>query len=161
MASGPRRHVDILALGFARLGGIGAIPRAPGTWASLAAICLAPFIFLPLPLFPRFLFLAAIYIPGVLACARAEEILGEKDPPQVVIDEFFGQLLVCLPFAGLETEYLAAAFILFRVFDIAKPWPVSAAEKAPGGTGIMLDDLVAALYAMICLAALRWATGRP
>jgi phosphatidylglycerophosphatase A len=141
------------------MGFIGKSPRAPGTCASLVTICLAPLIFLPLPPFLRFLFLASVYLLGVKACDRAERILKEKDPPQVVIDEFFGQLLVCLPFPQLEIWHLAAAFVLFRIFDIGKPWPVNLAEKAPGGAGVMLDDLVAALYALICLAALRWIVG--
>jgi phosphatidylglycerophosphatase A len=160
MAADREGLLDLLALGFARMGIIGKSPRAPGTCASLATICLAPLIFLPLPTSLRFLFLASLYLLGVKACDRAERILQEKDPPQVVIDECFGQLLVCLPFAHLEIESLTAAFVLFRIFDISKPWPVSLAEKAPGGAGIMLDDMVAALYALPCLALLRWALGQ-
>jgi phosphatidylglycerophosphatase A len=159
LAENRERIFDLLALGYARMGFIGKSPRAPGTCASLATICLAPLIFLPLPPFLRFLFLASVYLLGVKACDRAERLLREKDPPQVVIDEFFGQLVVCLPFAHLEIGHLAAAFLLFRIFDIAKPWPVSLAEKAPGGAGVMLDDLAAALYAIPCLAVLRWVTG--
>jgi phosphatidylglycerophosphatase A len=159
LAENRQHYLDLLALGYARMGFIGKSPRAPGTCASLVTICLAPFIFLPLPPFLRFVFLATVYLLGVKACDRAEQILKQKDPPQVVIDEFFGQLVVCLPFTHLEIGHLAAAFVLFRIFDISKPWPVNVAEKAPGGAGIMLDDLAAALYAMVFLAALRWITG--
>ncbi|MDR1360595.1 MAG: phosphatidylglycerophosphatase A [Deltaproteobacteria bacterium] len=159
MAQKREQILDLLALGCARMVFIGKSPRAPGTCASLATICLAPLIFLPLSIAARLLFLALVGLLGVLACGRAERLLRQKDPPQAVIDEFLGQLTVCLPFSQLEIWHLAAAFVLFRIFDISKPWPVNLAEKAPGGLGVMLDDLAAGLYAMACLALLRWAVG--
>jgi phosphatidylglycerophosphatase A len=141
---------------YAQLWPIGISPVAPGTCASLVAIIAAPFAFLPLSLSWRLILLCGIYYTGVRCSDRAEKTLGEKDPKSVVIDELFGQWLVILPFYGLMYWELAAAFVLFRIFDIYKPWPVSAAEKVPGGTGIMVDDAAAALYAMICLAGVRW-----
>ena len=72
-----------------------------------------------------------------------------------MIDEVLGQWLTCLPFAAMALWEYAAAFVLFRVFDILKPWPVRRLEDIGGGLGIMIDDAAAGLYAMLCLAALR------
>ena len=148
---------DSLALAYARVGFAGKSPYAPGTCGSLVAIVLAPFIFMPLPMWGRVLLLLAVLISGAIASSRAEILLQKKDPSEVVIDEVLGQWLTCLPFASLGVWEYVAAFALFRLFDITKPWPVHALEKIPGGTGIMLDDAAAGVYAMICLALLRLA----
>ena len=130
----------------------------PGTCGSFAGMLLAPFVFLPLPYWGRVLALALLFVAGAAAGTRAERILGRKDPGEVVIDEVFGQWLTYLPFAALEWPGLAAGFVLFRLFDMTKPPPVRASENwLPGGWGVMLDDGMAALYAMPCLwALLRW-----
>ena len=148
---------DKAMLHYARLGPIGLSPVAPGTCASLVAIILAYFVFVPLTFSTRLILLGCLYLTGSRAADRAEHMLGQKDPKSVVIDELFGQWMVLLPFYGLAYWEYAAAFVLFRIFDILKPWPVNAAEKIPGGTGVMIDDAAAALYAMICMAGLRWA----
>ena len=148
---------DKMMLHYARLWPIGLSPIAPGTCASLVAILLAPFIFTTLPVSWRLILLGSLYFTGVRAGDRAEEMLGEKDPKSVVIDELFGQWLVLLPFMDLAYWEYGAAFVLFRFFDILKPWPIKYAEQVPGGTGVMVDDAAAALYAMVCLAAVRWA----
>ena len=147
---------DKILLHYARLGPCGLSPVAPGTCGSLAAVILAPLVFMPLPFFCRVIFLIAVYISGVWAAGRAEEMLGQKDPKSVVVDELFGQWIVLLPFAGLAFWEYALAFALFRCFDILKPWPVSAAEKVPGGAGVMLDDGVAGLYALPIMAVVHW-----
>ena len=146
---------DSLALAYARVSFAGKSPYAPGTCGSLVAIVLAPFLFMPLPLWGRLLLLLAVLISGSMAASRAEVLLRKKDPSEVVIDEVLGQWLTCLPFASLGFREYAAAFALFRLFDITKPWPVRSLEKIPGGAGIMLDDAAAGIYAMICLALLR------
>jgi len=141
--------VDKLATALATLGPIGNFPKAPGTWGSLASIVAAPWLFLPYPLWGRGLILIGILIVGTWASSRAETLMGEKDPGCVIIDELFGQWLTLLFFSAMPIWYLAVAFVLFRLFDIFKPWPVKWAETAfPGGLGVMLDDGVAGLYAL-------------
>lgn len=147
---------DSLLLAYARVGPAGKSPFAPGTCGSLAAIALAPFLFMPLPLAGRVLLLLVVLITGTVAAGRAETLLGKKDPSEVVIDEVLGQWITCLPFASLALWEYAAAFALFRLFDIAKPWPVRRLEGIGGGLGIMVDDAAAGLYAMLCLGLLRW-----
>lgn len=153
----PRLPVkDSIALAYACVGFAGKSPYAPGTCGSLAAIVLAPFIFMPLPMFWRVVLLLAVLLSGTISAGRAEVLLGKKDPSEVVIDEVLGQWLTCLPFATLGFWEYAAAFALFRLFDITKPWPVRNLERLGGGFGIMIDDAAAGLYAMICLLLLRW-----
>ena len=147
---------DNLLLSYARVGFAGKSPHAPGTCGSFVAIVLAPFIFMPLPLWGRVILLLAVLYTGTKAAGRAEVLLQKKDPSDVVIDDVLGQWLTCLPFAVLGFWGYAAAFALFRLFDITKPWPVRTLEKLPGGLGIMLDDAAAGIYAMICLGLLRW-----
>lgn len=141
--------LDKLATALATLGPIGHFPKAPGTWGSLAAVVAAPWLFLPLPLPGRLLILAAVLAVGTWSCSRAEIVLGRKDPGCVIIDELFGQWLALLFFTAMPIWYLLAGFVLFRLFDILKPWPVNWAETAfPDGLGVMLDDGVAGLYAL-------------
>ena len=150
---------DSLLLAYARVGFAGKSPWAPGTCGSLVAIVLAPFIFMPLPFFGRVLLLLLVLVTGTIASGRAESLLGKKDPSEVVIDEVLGQWLTCLPFVTLGFWEYAAAFALFRLFDITKPWPVRRLERIGGGLGIMIDDAAAGLYAMLCLALVRMLAG--
>lgn len=148
----PKSPLDKLATALATLGPIGHFPKAPGTWGSLAAVVAAPWLFLPFPFWGRLLILAGIMVVGTWACSRAEKIYDKKDPGCVIIDELLGQWLALLFFWSMPLWYLGLAFILFRVFDILKPWPVKWAETAfPGGLGVMMDDGVAGLYALGCL----------
>jgi phosphatidylglycerophosphatase A len=128
------------------------MPVAPGTWGSAGAAVLAPFVFMPLPMGGRILLLVAVFCVGVLAASKAEKLLGCKDPGCVVIDEVVGQWLTLAPFAVLGWGQIALGFLLFRVFDITKPWPVKQAEKGfPGGVGVMVDDVVAGAYTALAL----------
>lgn len=148
---------DRLILAFCRVEPAGLSPRAPGTFGSLVAIILAPFLFMPWSLPVRLGLLAALFLLGGLAASRAEALLGQKDPGSVVIDEVLGQWVALLPFASLLWWDLTLAFGLFRLFDIAKPWPVKASEDwLPGGFGIMIDDVFAGLYAMVIMLIYRW-----
>lgn len=146
---------DFLLLAYARVGIAGKSPVAPGTCGSLVAIVLAPFVFMPLPLAGRVLLLLAVLVTGTVAAGRAETLLGEKDPSEVVIDEVLGQWLTCLPFVALGFWEYTAAFALFRLFDITKPWPVRQLERIGGGLGIMIDDAAAGVYAMLCMCVIR------
>ena len=139
-----------IALGF----GSGLSPRAPGTIGSLAA--LLPWLALrelPLPLYA--LVVAAAFALGVWACDWAVRVSRNDDPGFVVWDEFVGQWLAATPLLwSPHGGYgLLAAFVLFRLFDVLKPWPVSLVDRrVQGGFGVMLDDAIAGLLAAIVLA---------
>lgn len=147
---------DRLILFFCRVEPAGLSPVMPGTCGSLVAVVLAPFVFMPLPLYARAAVLVALFFAGSIASTRAAVLLGRKDPGEVVIDEVLGQWMTYAPFAALSWQGLLAGFVLFRLFDITKPWPVRASEDwMPGGYGIMVDDAMAAVYACACLWLLR------
>ena len=144
-----------LVLFFCRLGPAGRSPWAPGTCGTFEALVLAPFLFLPLGLAGRLFLLAVLFVAGSLAATRAEELLQRKDPGEVVIDELVGAWIAILPFAFSWTLMLCA-FVLFRFFDILKPWPVKASENwLPAGWGVLVDDVVGGVMAMICLCLLK------
>jgi phosphatidylglycerophosphatase A len=189
-----------LALFIATAGGLGYLPKAPGTFGSLAGLALAAFPYvifaglIGVDVFERpflgrlwdtllvlqILIAAVVAIVGVRTASRAAEFWQTKDPQRVVIDEVSGQHLTILlgcdlsiwhkpvqaalhgmrvplyqlptPFeAALNWKYLVVGFILFRVFDIWKPFPARQAEALPGGWGIMADDWAAGIYAGIGL----------
>lgn len=151
---------DSFAIHASRLGPAGLSPKAPGTVGSAVAIFVAPFIFMPLPIWLRLAVVVAIFFWGSMIITRAEKLLGLKDPGEIVLDELVGQWLTVLPFASLSVGWMFLAFVLFRVFDIAKPYPVRDSEKwLPEGWGVMIDDVMAGLYAMVCLGVLHWIFG--
>lgn len=129
--------------------GSGLLPRAPGTWGSLAALpCAAAIVWAG---GPWALLLAALllFLPGVWAASRYAAQSGLEDPQEVVVDEVVGQWLALVPVA-LDLPMYAVAFLAFRIFDIVKPWPANWADRRlPGGWGIMSDDLVAGVYAAV------------
>lgn len=136
--------------------GSGLLPRVPGTWGSLAAL---PFAAAIAWLGGPWLLTAAavaIFLIGIWASDLYARRLGREDPGSVVVDEVAGQWLTLAPVA-LAFEYYLPGFLLFRLFDILKPWPVSWADrKLKGGFGIMADDVLAAIYAAAVLWALKW-----
>lgn len=152
---------DRVALFLATLGPVGRMPKAPGTWGSLAALVAAPWCFSPLSLPLRAGALFLVLAVGTWAAGRAEKVLARKDPGCVVVDELLGQWAAFAPFhlAGFTTATpweLLALFVLFRFFDILKPWPIRAVERSvPGGLGVMLDDLAAGLMAAASFALIR------
>lgn len=149
--------LDKVLLFYCRIGFAGLSPKAPGTAGSALACLLAPLCYLPLPLAGRVALLAIIFVTGSLAATRVERMLGQKDPGQVVIDELLGVWLTLLPIAEPSCWEIAGAFVFFRIFDITKPGPVKASENwLPDGWGVMLDDAVAAITAMLCLMTCRW-----
>ncbi|MDB4806804.1 phosphatidylglycerophosphatase A [Pseudomonadales bacterium] len=139
----------ILALGL----GSGLAPRAPGTFGTLAAI---PFWLLmaPLPFFAKVLIVFASFIIGIWLCEKTSNSLGVHDHGGIVWDEFVGFWLTML-FAPAGLIWLLAGFGLFRFFDIVKPWPIKLLDqKVHGGFGIMIDDVLAGLFAGLSLLAI-------
>jgi phosphatidylglycerophosphatase A len=170
-----RSAKDYLALAIATCG-VGYLPLAPGTWGSLVGVGI--YALIRLSVFPQIstegnqamyspIFLALelslisiITVLGIWAASRAERVLKIKDPGKVVIDEVAGQLIALLP-VPLAIEYgwpywLIPAFLLFRFFDIVKPYPARKLESLHGGLGIMADDLVAGAYAATLVAVIVW-----
>ncbi len=133
---------------IATLGFIGFFPLAPGTAGSAVSFLL---MFLLKPADPVLIILLFAIIPvGIIAATHAERLLG-KDSGHIIIDEFCGYLVSIL-FIPRSAGYLLAAFFIFRFFDILKPPPIGKLEEVvPGGTGIMLDDLLAGIYTNIFL----------
>jgi len=131
--------------------GAGKLPRAPGTWGSLAAL---PFAWgLVWAGGPAALLagVAVVFGAGIWASNRVVQASGAKDPGEIVIDEVAGQWLA-LAAAPLDPLAYAIGFGLFRVFDIVKPWPACWIDRSmAGGAGIMLDDIIAGGYAGIAL----------
>ena len=135
-----------LAFGF----GSGLAPKAPGTFGTLAAI---PVYLLMTHLsWPWYLAATALsFVVGVYLCNRASDMLGVHDHGGIVWDEFVG-LWLTLYLIPLEWQWLLLGFVLFRFFDIIKPFPIKwLDQKVSGGFGIMIDDVVAGLYAWIIL----------
>jgi phosphatidylglycerophosphatase A len=147
----PFRHPAVM---LATWFGIGLLPIAPGSWASLAAL---PFAWGIRSLF-GFAGLAAAsavaFCVGWWACGVVAKASAVEDPGAVVIDEVAGQWLVLLA-APRDLLAYALAFLLFRLFDSWKPWPARWADRhVKGGLGIVLDDLLAAVYAVLMLLGL-------
>jgi len=145
--------MDTLLKYVATLGIIGYIPLAPGTFGTLCAFVL--FIIAKPSLFFH-LALLALFIPvGIISSHSAERSLNTKDSSHIVIDEFCGYLLSVL-FLPFSFSYALSAFFLFRFFDILKPFPIRWIERTfAGGTGVMADDMAAALYTNIILQLWR------
>jgi phosphatidylglycerophosphatase A len=136
--------------------GMGRIRIAPGTWTSLLVVLIVYFI--PAPFLP-FALLAlvtgVVFIIGIPAAATCEKYFQKKDPRQCVIDEVAGQL-VCFWFIPHTIGFYGAAFLLFRLFDILKPFPIKVSERIPHGIGIMLDDVLAGFYTLGILHGVRY-----
>jgi len=128
--------------------GSGYTPWAPGTAGSFCALI----IFYLIPLAdPYWLILIAIlFAAGVWSSTRIERDLDIKDPPQVVIDEWLGQWLTLL-FLPRSSLILLLGFLIFRIMDILKPFPAGKSQAIKGGWGIMLDDVIAAVYTNITI----------
>ncbi|OFW43090.1 MAG: hypothetical protein A3J29_11990 [Acidobacteria bacterium RIFCSPLOWO2_12_FULL_67_14b] len=142
-----------LALAIATFGYVGFFPIAPGTAGSLAALAL--FAIVRRVGMPS-LELAAIVVvlcAGIWAASVTERTLARKDPGPIVIDEVLG-MLITLALLPVSLAGVAAGFVLFRVFDVVKPFPAARMEHLKGGPGVMLDDAVAGIYAHLSLRAL-------
>ncbi|MGO8788170.1 MAG: phosphatidylglycerophosphatase A [Terriglobia bacterium] len=147
------------AIWIATAGGAGYFPIAPGTAGSLVGVAVVVGLAqLPLHRGAAIGVLAAASLAlgalGVWAAGEAEEFFGRTDPGQVVVDEVVGQMLTFLLLPHATWKWLVGGFLLFRVFDIVKPFPARQAERIPRGWGIMLDDVFAGLYGMAVLAVI-------
>ena len=147
-----RHPAGWIASGF----GSGFAPFAPGTVGS--AVALLPWLWLrtlPLPMYVVIVVLA--FVLGVWASAWVVRRSGVQDPQLVVWDEFVGVWITLLA-APAGWRWMLAGFALFRLFDIWKPWPVRTLDaRIKGGLGVMLDDVAAGVYALICMQALAYA----
>lgn len=134
--------------------GSGLVPKAPGTMGSLAILLLYP-VWLWLGFMPSLIAMIIMSIVGIYICGRTADIMQVHDDGRIVWDEFAGQSITLLPLiylANLAWWWIFPAFILFRLFDVWKPFPIGWADQhVSGGLGIMLDDLIAGLMAMLVL----------
>lgn len=168
----PEGLLDYLSLAVTTFG-VGYLPLAPGTWGSMVAVLFylgidkwhttlgsSGFGFMSGP--PQayvFAFLAVCLLIFALfaiwASSRATELLGNSDPSEAVVDEVLGQLITFtfVPF-GVGWPFILAGFLLFRLFDIWKPYPIDDLQVLPGGIGVCADDILAGVYAGICLAVI-------
>jgi phosphatidylglycerophosphatase A len=138
--------------------GIGYLPLAPGTWASGATVGLVALIHWALPTREGLVLVGALVLLTPVAInfsTRFSQALNHSDPSQIVIDEIIGQM-VCFLWVPVSTFSLFAGFLMFRFFDIVKPFPVRNCERLPGGMGIVFDDVAAGLYAGVFLSLLLW-----
>ena len=143
------------ALFIASFGYVGFFPIAPGTAGSLAALALFAFVrWIGLPAFELVTIVAVLAI-GIWSADGAERALGRKDPGPVVIDEVLG-MLITLALLPVSLTGVLVGFLLFRLFDVVKPYPAGRMEHLPGGYGIMLDDAMAGLYAHLVLRLCMW-----
>jgi len=134
---------------------VGKLGKAPGTWGSLAA--LLPWFFIrDLPLSTYLLLLGVLFVVGFFVAGSAEKILDSPDAGCIVIDEILG-MFITLTVAPPHPAAWFLGFVLFRIFDIFKPFPVSwFDQRIHGGIGIMMDDVIAGLYAFLCLHLIWW-----
>ena len=172
----PNGVLDYLSLGITTFG-VGYIPGAPGTYGSLLAVAFyavlstvfGSFRYTPSVTPPEFM-VAGIHavilivfvlfvLLGIWAAGRAIELLGDADPKQAVVDEVIGQLTVffLVPFTR-SWALIVAGFILFRLFDIWKPYPIDHLQSLPGGIGVCADDILAGMYAGVVLSVIYAAT---
>ncbi len=143
--------VHFLAFGF----GSGLSPKAPGTMGTLAAIPLY-LLLMNLPLTGYLLAVLLISVAGIWICGESSRRLGVHDHGGIVWDEFAGFLLT-MTAAQQGWAWIVLGFALFRLFDIWKPWPVRVADRQlHGGLGIMLDDILAGIYAWLVLQAVAY-----
>lgn len=143
----------------ATVGPVGRVPAAPGTAGSLVGVALAAALRNLLPVHAELAtaaLAAVIYACGVWAAGQAETFFHTTDPGSVVIDEVAGQLALFAVFPVTGWLGFAAGFVLFRAFDVSKPFPAGRAERLPRGWGIMTDDVVAGIYGALALFVLKF-----
>jgi phosphatidylglycerophosphatase A len=138
---------------------VGYLPLAPGTWGSLVGVGI--FLLLVRATPPNATVVVALFaivvvtFVGIWAATRTEQLSGRKDPGKVVVDEVAGQFIALFPltlFPRWSTLAVIVSFILFRFFDIVKPYPANRLQDLNGGAGVMLDDLVAGVYAAVIVS---------
>lgn len=157
MTTSPDRHfllshpAHFVALGF----GSGLAAKAPGTFGTLVAVPLFMAL-MPTPGLVHLIAIALLFIVGIPIATQTGKALGVSDHGSIVWDEIVAFMLV-LQFTPQTWLWWLLAFVLFRVFDIWKPFPIRQCdERLKGGFGVMFDDLLAAIYAIACLKVLQW-----
>ena len=145
---------NILSNWFSTVFKIGYLPIAPGTWGSLAALIVWYVLVGHISSITLIVLIVVIFALGVYTSSLIEINLTIKDPSIVVIDEWVGQWIVLL-FLPKSMVWGLVAFLLFRLFDIWKPYPISKLDNMHGGWGIMLDDVLAGIYALVVISILR------
>lgn len=169
----PEGILDYLSLAVTTFG-VGYLPLMPGTFGSMVGVGIyaalastfGSFRYSPEPAALE-MFVAWIHaviliafllflLLGIWAASRSVELLGNSDPPEAVVDEVIGQLVVFL-FIPFTSSWLliGSGFLLFRLFDIWKPYPIDDLQDLPGGIGVCADDLLAGVYAGICLSIIH------
>ncbi len=133
--------------------GSGLIKPAPGTWGSLFALLLGHLMIVNGVSVEIFVAaIVGVLVLGTVTINRIEKLSGVHDAPEIVIDEVVGMWITMLPLYHLGADYipLLLAFVLFRIFDIVKPWPIGWLDKqVTGGFGVMVDDIVAGIFAIL------------
>jgi phosphatidylglycerophosphatase A len=170
----PKGALDHVAM-FLTTWGVGYLPLAPGTWGSMVGVAIyfgvswiditvvyslighgvTADAAVAIVLAINAILLTSLILLGIWASGRTIAIFGNSDPSEAVVDELMGQLitLLVLPMAA-SWPLVLAGFLLFRLFDIWKPFPIRTLEMLPGGLGICADDIVAGIYAGVCLSAI-------
>jgi phosphatidylglycerophosphatase A len=144
-----RQPIHLLAFGF----GSGLAPKAPGTFGTLAAVPLY-LLLAQLPLWAYIVALVLSFGIGVYLCHKTADDLGVHDHPGIVWDEFVGYWITML-LAPAGWLWVVIGFVLFRIFDVLKPWPIRWLDKhVHGGFGIMIDDVLAGVFAWLVLQGL-------
>lgn len=142
-------RIDYLALAIATCG-VGYLPLIPGTFGSLVGVGI--FLLLSRTTVGLVVSIVAVIVAGIWAGSRTEALAGRKDPGKIVVDEVAGQLIATLPlvfFTQWSITAVMVSFVLFRFFDIVKPYPANRLQDLEGGMGVMCDDLVAGVYAAV------------
>lgn len=144
------RFIVFCGVGF----GSGLAPKAPGTFGSAFALLFVP-IWLAIGFFNSILAIVLMSLVGVYICGKTADIMGVHDDGRIVWDEFAGQSITFLPllYVGqMNITWVLVSFALFRLFDVWKPWPIRVIDRqVGGGFGIMFDDIIAGIWAAICI----------
>ena len=136
-----QKLITFLATGF----GSGLIPFAPGTAGTLVGVLIC-LLCIPMPWILRLLFVLILLALSFYVAGQAEKIYQKKDDQRIVIDEIIGIQITMLSVA-ITVLHLCVGFVLFRVFDISKPFPINNLQRLPGGWGVVIDDVAAGIYA--------------
>lgn len=144
------RCIVFCGVGF----GSGLTPKAPGTFGSAFALLFIPF-WLAIGFFNTIFAIVLMSLIGIYICGQTAKVMGVHDDGRIVWDEFAGQSITFLPLIYLGTMswlWALIGFGLFRLFDVWKPWPISVIDRqVGGGFGIMLDDIIAGIWAALCI----------
>ncbi|MFT4020406.1 MAG: phosphatidylglycerophosphatase A [Acinetobacter sp.] len=144
------RCIVFCGVGF----GSGLAPKAPGTFGSAFALLFIP-LWLLLGFNGSLIVIILMCIIGIAICGHTAKVLNVHDDGRIVWDEFAGQSITLLPlifFNIMQLQWIIIGFALFRLFDVWKPWPIRIADqKVAGGFGIMLDDIIAGIWAALCI----------